>query len=174
MRRARVARGTDLPPREGAIQSPAPYPRRRARISSARLSDPSGQYTRAGGALKSWRDRDSSTVPSPALVRGVSGKTTKRLAGWRAGPAKGFRLLPRRWVVQRTLAWLNRNQRRANGPRRRTVRRPPPALSPPGKGEAGRGRPFRRRGHSQGRRTVAPVVSRASSARWASAACESG
>ena len=27
--------------------------------------------------------------------------------------AKGFELLPRRWVVERTLAWLNRNRRHA-------------------------------------------------------------
>ena len=31
----------------------------------------------------------------------------------RSDVAKGFELLPRRWVVERTLAWLNRNQRLA-------------------------------------------------------------
>ena len=31
----------------------------------------------------------------------------------RSEGAKGFQLLPRRWVVERTLAWLNRNQRLA-------------------------------------------------------------
>ena len=31
----------------------------------------------------------------------------------RSDLAKGFELLPRRWVVERTLAWLNRNRRRA-------------------------------------------------------------
>jgi transposase len=31
----------------------------------------------------------------------------------RSGAAKGFSVLPRRWVVERTLAWLNRNCRLA-------------------------------------------------------------
>ena len=31
----------------------------------------------------------------------------------RAADANGFQILPRRWVVERTLAWLNRNRRLA-------------------------------------------------------------
>ena len=31
----------------------------------------------------------------------------------RAADADGFQVLPRRWVVERTLAWLNRNRRLA-------------------------------------------------------------
>ncbi len=32
---------------------------------------------------------------------------------WRSDTAKGFEVLPRRWVVERTIAWLNRCRRLA-------------------------------------------------------------
>ena len=42
----------------------------------------------------------------------VMGKWTLEIVR-RSDAAKGFVLLPRRWVVERTLAWLNRNRRLA-------------------------------------------------------------
>jgi putative transposase len=43
----------------------------------------------------------------------------RRISKWnidiikRSDRAKGFEVLPRRWVVERTFVWLNRNQRLA-------------------------------------------------------------
>lgn len=45
---------------------------------------------------------------SVALLPGLSVEIIKR-----SDAAKGFQVLPRRWVVERTLAWLNRCRRLA-------------------------------------------------------------
>jgi transposase len=48
----------------------------------------------------------------------------------RAADAVGFQLLPRRWVVERTLAWLNRNRRLAKVSRPRSRARKRGSTSP--------------------------------------------
>jgi transposase len=45
------------------------------------------------------------------LRRHIAGDQVRQLQG--LGEVAGFQLLPRRWVVERTLAWLNRNRRLA-------------------------------------------------------------
>ena len=49
---------------------------------------------------------------SSAMPCAASGNWTIEIIK-RSDKTKGFELLPRRWVVERTLAWLNRNRRLA-------------------------------------------------------------
>ena len=57
------------------------------------------------------------TVEPPAEDRSARGAGQIRRLSIeivkRAAATPGFQLLPRRWVVERTLAWLNRNRRLA-------------------------------------------------------------
>ena len=49
----------------------------------------------------------------------------------RLGHAKGFVVLPKRWIVERTLAWLGRCRRLARTGNASTARRSPSCASPP-------------------------------------------
>jgi len=52
----------------------------------------------------------------------------------RADYAKGFVVEPKRWIVERSLAWLNRCRRACEGlgrPQPQRTRFPPPRLDPP-------------------------------------------
>jgi putative transposase len=40
-------------------------------------------------------------------------KEGKKLDWWRLMPPRGFRVLPRKWVVERTFAWICHNRRMA-------------------------------------------------------------
>ena len=58
--------------------------------------------------LRRWWLRRSETQKGACL----NGRWTIEIVK-RSDAAKGFKLLPRRWVVERTIAWLNRNRRLA-------------------------------------------------------------
>ena len=52
----------------------------------------------------------------------------------RSDQAKGFVVLPKRWIVERTIVWLNRCRRLGRGlgePQLQGARLPPPCLDPP-------------------------------------------
>lgn len=72
-------------------------------LASARRSFPKLRHVFADGAY-------AGSKPQTALA--ATGPWTLQIVK-RTGPAKGFQLLPRRWVVERTLAWLSRNRRLA-------------------------------------------------------------
>jgi len=84
-------------------------------VTAASVSDPAGArllFARLGGACKKLRLLWVDGSYRGQLVEWVSHhmrfvlRVTLRPEG-----AKGFVLLPRRWVVERTLAWLNQSRR---------------------------------------------------------------
>jgi hypothetical protein len=61
-------------------------------------------------------------VEDQSLGRGATRDPWSRWEelGFSAGSLVGFQVLPRRWVVERFLAWINRNRRLARIPRDRS------------------------------------------------------
>jgi putative transposase len=53
--------------------------------------------------------------PVPEEVAEEWAKEGKEVDWQRLMPPKGFRVLPRRWVVERTFAWMSHNRRMAKG-----------------------------------------------------------
>jgi hypothetical protein len=71
---------------------------------------PRGFGFKRGGRAPSTQ-ADPGGGSSEDLGRGVGQKEGKKIDWQRLMPRRGFRVLPRRWVVERTFSWLSQNRR---------------------------------------------------------------
>lgn len=60
-------------------------------------------------AMLCWRQTAECLAPDRQLDRRAEGQRSQIIK--RSDTDKGFKVLPQRWIVERTLAWLNRNRR---------------------------------------------------------------
>jgi transposase len=93
---AREAVGREASPTAGVIDSQS--------VKTTEAGGPRGDD--AGTNVKGYAGDKLKTA------LGNLGRWTLAIVKW-AADADGFQVLPRRWVVERTLAWLNRNRRLA-------------------------------------------------------------
>jgi putative transposase len=86
-------------------------------VHSAEIQDRAGTALVLEQAAKSGRHGRLELIWADAGYTGEVAAKAARQYGWRLEIVKrsddqaGFKLLPRRWVVERTFSWLNRNRR---------------------------------------------------------------
>ncbi len=97
----------DIQDRDGAVPL----------LKASRASFPFVEIAFADGAYNADRVKDATPITID-IVKKIAHQV-------------GFQVLPRRWVVERTFAWLNRNRRRPRTSRPPSTPPPPSSTSPP-------------------------------------------